>query len=116
MRAWITMLLAVLTLAAQRTVAGPLDIFCIGTPDGMAMEFGMFLPQQQTGLPVLRQTGIPVLRQKQLLMQERPMDLLKAFPKPVEYTVGKSATTDWPYLHPGPKDNWAGVASRILSQ
>jgi hypothetical protein len=32
-----------------------------------------------------------------------------AFPKDVEYTIGKAAPDkDWSYIHPGPADSWAG--------
>ena len=53
-----------------------------GKPDGLAAEFG--------------------------LAKSGWHNYLKAFPGPVVYTVGKSKTTDWPYLHPSKNDRWAG--------
>ena len=57
-------------------------LFCIGTPDGSSGEFGC--------------------------AAERWPAFLKVFPGPVEYIVGKSKPTDWPYLHPADNDKWAG--------
>lgn len=33
---------------------------------------------------------------------------LTRFPAGVDYTHGVSSPADWPYLHPGPADRWAG--------
>ena len=58
-------------------------LFCIGRVDGGAAEFG---------LTVARWPGYR-----------------KAYPKPVVFTVGKSRVGDWPYIHPGSVDGWAGA-------
>ncbi|MBM4050765.1 MAG: hypothetical protein FJ279_37190, partial [Planctomycetes bacterium] len=76
---------AILTLSvwAQAVGAGQEPpVFCIGTPDGETREFG--------------------------LAKELWPSYLKVFPKPVEYVVGRSSATDWPYLHPSTNDRWAG--------
>lgn len=40
---------------------------------------------------------------------------LTRFPGGVDYTHGVSApATDWPYLHPGPADRWAGSAAHTF--
>jgi len=60
----------------------PGAVFTIGTPDGLAGEFGC--------------------------AEESWPNYLKVFPKPIVYTVGKSKVTDWPYIHPSNDDKWAG--------
>ena len=57
-------------------------VFTIGTPDGLAAEFGLAKAGWQ--------------------------HYLKAFPGPVVYKVGKSKPADWPYMHPSNNDRWAG--------
>ncbi len=40
----------------------------------------------------------------------------KAFPQEVTYTVGKSmARKDWPFIQPGPSDDWAGAAPHTFT-
>ncbi|HEY3319544.1 MAG TPA: polysaccharide lyase family protein [Planctomycetota bacterium] len=57
-------------------------IFCIGTPDGSCMEFG--------------------------LVQQQWPKYAKHYPQPIVFTVGKSKLQDWPYIHPSSHDGWAG--------
>jgi len=57
-------------------------LFCIGTPDGCAMEFG--------------------------LTDKRWPDYARRYPKPVVFIVGKSQLKAWPYIHPSTHDSWAG--------
>ena len=57
-------------------------LFLIGTPDKHAAEFG--------------------------LVAEGYGAFPKKFSDPVKYTVGKSKTTDWPFVHPAHRDGWAG--------
>ena len=64
------------------TTTPPDTLFCIGKPDGSAMEFG--------------------------LTAERWPGYAKAYPNPIVFTVGKSKLTDWPYIHPSSHDGWAG--------
>ena len=76
--------LALLMTVAHAAAADlpPDVIFRIGTPDALAAEFGLS-DQDYQGY------------------RER-------FPDPIVYTVGQSAPTDWPFIHPAPHDNWAG--------
>lgn len=64
-------------------------LFCIGMPDGRAAEFGLV------------REGYAAFREK--------------FPGPVVYTVGKSTARDWPFIHPGPRDQWAGGRTHTLT-
>ncbi len=57
-------------------------LFLIGTPDKHTAEFG--------------------------LVVEGYAAFSKKFSDPVRYTVGKSKTTDWPFVHPAHRDGWAG--------
>ncbi len=66
-------------------------LFCIGTPDGRAAEFGLAVPGE----------GYPAY--------------LRKFPEPVVFTVGKSTAREWPYIHPAPKDRWAGGQAHTFS-
>ncbi|MFP4057581.1 MAG: polysaccharide lyase family protein [Candidatus Brocadiia bacterium] len=80
MRWWlaaVAMLLPALAGAGE-----PEALFCIGSPDGFAVEFG--------------------------LTDRLWPHYLEAFPGPVVYTVGESEPGDWPYLHPSSNDRWAG--------
>jgi len=61
----------------------PDTVFCIGTPDASPGEFG--------------------------LVREGYTKFTQVFNKPVVYTVGKSKTTAWPFLHPAHRDTWAGA-------
>lgn len=61
----------------------PADVrFLIGHPDGYLREFG--------------------------LVGEGYSAFARMFTDPIVYTVGTSRTTDWPYIHPAPRDQWAG--------
>ena len=63
--------------------APPSDaLFCIGTPDGSPVEFG--------------------------LVDMRWPEYAKRYPKPVVFTVGESKLSAWPYIHPSTHDAWAG--------
>jgi len=74
---------AIMTSAAFGAPAVSTDtLFCIGRPDGSAMEFG--------------------------LTAERWPGYAKAYPNPIVFTVGKSKLADWPYIHPSNHDSWAG--------
>ena len=59
-------------------------LFVLGTPDGRAAEFG--LTQRGEGYKAYSQR----VRQ------------------PVAFHIGTSNLRDWPYIHPGPNDVWAG--------
>lgn len=59
-------------------------IFCIGSPDNHAAEFGLAAPGEGYAA------------------------FLRKFPGPVVFSVGRSRTSDWPYIHPAVKDKWAG--------
>ena len=69
---------------AQAETNEPGLLFCVGTPDQRAAEFGLTAPGE----------GYAAYLQK--------------FSNPVIYTVGQSSSRDWPYIHPAPKDKWAG--------
>ncbi len=75
-------------LAAGRALSagtvGDEVMFVIGSPDGRAAEFG------------LARSG------------EGYAAFLQRFTNPVVYVVAKSTPRDWPYIHPAPKDVWAG--------
>ena len=75
-----------LSLAPQNTSR---MLFRIGLPDGSPMEFG--------------------------LVQERWQGYAKAYPQPIIFTVGKSKTRDWPYIHPSSHDAWAGSKSHTFT-
>ncbi len=60
------------------------SLFCVGTPDGYAAEFG--LARDGSGYSFFSEL----------------------FPTPVEYVIGKSKPTEWPYIHPSTRDSWAG--------
>ena len=57
-------------------------LFLIGTPDKHVAEFGLAV--------------------------EGYAAFAKEFSDPVKYTVGRSKTTDWPFVHPAHRDGWAG--------
>jgi len=56
-------------------------LFRIGTPDGLALEFGL----SETHWPLMRRR----IRSHRL-------------------HGGKSKLSDWPYIHPSTHDKWAG--------
>ena len=66
-------------------------VFCIGTPDARAAEFG--LASKDEGYSAY----------------------LRRFSGEVEYVVGKSDARQWPYIHPAPLDRWAGGRVHVLS-
>ena len=57
-------------------------IFCIGEADGLAADFGLGDADYQP-------------------YSER-------FPEPVVFRVGESSLREWPFIHPAPRDIWAG--------
>ena len=65
------------------------DVFCIGVPDHSAAEFG--------------------------IVKEKYPEYPKRYPTPVIFTVGKSKSSDWPYLHPSSHDTWAGSKSHTFT-
>lgn len=70
---------------AAQVGAVPSDaLFVVGTADARAAEFG------------LTHRGEGYAAYPQL------------FAQPIVYRVGSSSPRDWPYIHPGPKDLWAG--------
>ena len=69
---------------AQAETNEPSLLFCLGTPDQRAAEFGLTAPGEDYTA------------------------YLQKFSQPVVYTVGQSSPRDWPYIHPAPKDKWAG--------
>ncbi|NUQ61447.1 MAG: hypothetical protein HUU20_03100 [Pirellulales bacterium] len=73
----------IVALATSAAAAEPR--FVIGSPDKYAAEFG--LAWNRAGYSAFA--------------QEFPGD-------PIVYTIGKSTPKDWPYIHPAPKDRWAG--------
>lgn len=84
------LLLTFLILAAQITAAEDSDsIFCIGKPDAAAAEFG--------------------------LVSEGYARFPGVFPDPVVYTIGRSDNADWPFVHPAPRDKWAGSRVHTFS-
>jgi hypothetical protein len=62
--------------------AGGSDLFLIGHPDGSPMEFG--------------------------LVDKCWPAYAERYPNPIEFTVGKSKLSEWPYIHPSTHDGWAG--------
>lgn len=75
-------LCCVLLAATVSRAADPETLFCIGTPDGACAEFG--------------------------LVEQRWPGYAAAYPQPIVFTVGQSATEHWPYIHPSTRDKWAG--------
>jgi len=69
------------------TTAADETLFCIGVPDGYAAEFG--LARDGAGYE----------------------QFSRQFNQPVRYVVGESRAADWPYIHPAPRDTWAGGTS-----
>jgi hypothetical protein len=76
--------LAVLSTLCAANAAGvdPETVFCLGTPDGSCTEFG--------------------------LVDRTWPAFSEVYPKPVDFTIGRSPLTDWPYIHPSTHDSWAG--------
>ncbi len=72
---------------AGRTNGG--TIFCLGKPDGTALEFGC------------ADTGWQSFQGR--------------FPRPVIFTVGKDKPAAWPYIHPSTHDAWAGGKSHTFT-
>jgi len=68
--------------AAAEAVANPRPLFCIGVPDGAALEFGLV------------DRGWPAYQQE--------------YRQSVVFTVGQSKPQDWPYIQPSTHDAWAG--------
>ena len=77
--------------SAQADQLGDDVLFCIGTPDNRAAEFGLAVPGE----------GYPAY--------------LRRFPGPVIFTVGTSHPSAWPYIHPAVKDRWAGGRAHTFS-
>ena len=75
--------------AASDEPAAPL--FCIGTPDAHAAEFGLAGPDG----------GYSAFSRK--------------FPNDTRYTIGSSTPREWPYIHPAPMDTWAGGRTHTFS-
>ncbi len=57
-------------------------LFCIGAPNGLTTDFG--------------------------LGNESYAPYAERFPEPIQFRVGVSALTEWPFIHPAPRDAWAG--------
>lgn len=74
-------------LAADGAVCGmnpgPGTIWTIGHPDAHVAEFGL-----------ADRGGYPAFNQR--------------YGQPVVFTFGKSTLRDWPFVHPAPRDTWAG--------
>ena len=66
-------------------------LFRVGMPDGRAAEFALTGPGQGY-------TKFP-----------------ERFPGDVVYSVGQSKPSDWPYIHPAPRDKWAGGRSHTFT-
>ncbi len=64
-------------------------LFRIGKPDGSSMEFG--------------------------LVREKWHAFTKTYPNPIEFTIGSSKLTDWPYIHPSTHDKWAGGKAQTFT-
>ncbi len=86
--------LAPLTVSLLALLALPADwngparaadtLFCIGSPDGHCAEFALAADG----------TGYTAFSQR--------------FPNSIEYVIGKNQPASWPYIHPAPRDSWAG--------
>lgn len=63
----------------------PAPLFCIGKPDGSAMEFG--LAEQASACEA---------------------QYVKSFPGPVMVTAGQDDAKKWPFIQPSSLDKWAG--------
>ncbi len=66
-------------------------LFCIGTPDARAAEFGLTGPGE----------GYTAFSKK--------------FSKEICYTIGSSTPREWPYIHPAPMDTWSGGKTHAFS-
>lgn len=77
-----TLGLLVNALPSPAAATPPDTIWLLGTSDTMVREFG--------------------------LVREGYAEFNRAHPQPVVFTVGKSPLTDWPFIHPAPRDTWAG--------
>jgi len=64
-------------------------VFCIGRPDGSAGEFG--------------------------LVNEGYKAFSTKYAQPVVYTVGQSAASEWPFVHPAQRDGWAGGRRHVYT-
>lgn len=69
-------------LPAARAALPPDTLWVVGQPDARTREFG--------------------------LTAEGYTQFNRVFPRPVVFTVGQSSAKDWPFVHPAPRDSWAG--------
>ena len=76
------LVLSVASPAVAADHATDRTIFCIGTPDGAALEFG--------------------------LTEEHWPAYQRRYPQPIVVTVGRDPVDAWPYIHPSSLDAWAG--------
>src|SRR5512137_2133687 len=65
------------------------DLFLIGRPDGSAREFGG--------------------------AREEPETIREKFPDPVVFAAGMDSDRNWPFIHPGTMDGWAGSRTHPYS-
>ena len=80
-----------LSAGAETPEESPVLLFCIGTPDAHAAEFGLASPG------------------------EGYLAFSRRFPDDTHYTVGSNKPRDWPYIHPAPMDTWAGGRTHTFS-
>jgi hypothetical protein len=87
------------TIVIVALAAGPLRageagrlLWTIGSPDNRAGEFGLAWDESGYGA----------------FLQRFPAD-------PIVYDLGRNTPKDWPYIHPGPKDAWAGGRPHTLA-
>ncbi|MCP5518075.1 MAG: hypothetical protein H7A45_12555 [Verrucomicrobiales bacterium] len=76
------LLAASLPLSGAGAGMPPDTLWLVGRPDARTQEFG--------------------------LTDEGYAQFDRVFPGPVRFTVGRSAIKDWPFVHPAPRDSWAG--------
>ncbi len=64
----------------------------------------------QTGNRLLWQIGTPDGSYREFAIAGSFVEYARSFPHDVTYQIGRSrGDRDWPYIHPGPSDPWAGA-------
>ena len=78
----LAVLAALLAMGAAHAAPDAETVFCLGQPDGSCTEFG--------------------------LVERTWPAFAEVYPRPVDFTIGRSPLSDWPYIHPSTHDSWAG--------
>ena len=79
---------------------------------GACLGFVVHNGAAQTTVATIFEIGKPDADYSDLSIAGKHEQFPQSFPRDVEFVVGKSnAKKGWPYIHPGPADDWAGARS-----